>query len=329
MNSLSIILLNNKKTLINTKFLEKNMALISKNFILRLYNELLFNEGILEKIKSECLYYRFKYPYNFLKSKKDYLVYLCPNDCYIDDPRFKNLLLGDDKNAYGKYIPPLRNDFIKKADESKSCFEKWISNDKEYGYFHLDLLREFLFYRFCVHFSQFSNMMRLKQKDIENYKEKVKKLFLWDYFIELHPAFRFISFFAESFQIIYNWAIKYPNLLNKLPNLQRIKKQDSKFEDYSLFNRIKKIFPLLITNKFVIFTKICTEKEINIIRKNPLKINWFSAIMEEFKQKNYTYKTNSEEDSLYKTMNLSFPKAVSFFFEDLYINTIIQNLLIK
>lgn len=51
--------------------------------------------------------------------------------------------------------------------------------------------------------------------------------------------------------------------------------------------------------------------------------------MEEFKQKNYTYKTNSEEDSLYKTMNLSFPKAVSFFFEDLYLNKRIRNQLNK
>ncbi len=315
--------------LINTKFFEKIMTLISKNFILKLYHELLFNEGILDSVNSECLYYRFKYPYNFLKSKKDYLVYLCPNDCSIDDPRFKNLLLGDEKNTFGKYLPPNRDDFIKKADKSKSYFEKWITNDKEYGYFHLDLLREFLFYRFCVHFSQFSKMMRLNKEEIKKYKKKVKRLFLWDYFIELHPAFRFISFFTESFQIIYNWALKYPNLLNNLPRLQGIKKQDSKFEDYSLFNRVEKIFPLLITNKFIIFTKICTEKEINKFNNIPLKICWFSTIMEELKQKNYTYKTNSEEDSLYKTMNLSFPKAVSFFFEDLYLNKRIRNQLNK
>lgn len=41
-----------------------NMVLISKNLILRLYYELLFNEGTLDNAKSECLYYRFKYPYN-------------------------------------------------------------------------------------------------------------------------------------------------------------------------------------------------------------------------------------------------------------------------
>lgn len=87
--------------------------------------------------------------------------------------------------------------------------------------------------------------MRLKKKEIEGYKEKVKKLFLWDFFIELCPAFCFISFFAESFQIIYNWAKNHPNQFNKLPKLQGIKRQDSKFEDYSLFARSKKIFPLL------------------------------------------------------------------------------------
>lgn len=73
---------------------------------------------------------------------------------------------------------------------------------------------------------------------------------------------------------------------------------------------------------------MCTEKEIDIIKKDPLKIKWFSKIKEEFRLKKYIYKTNSENDSLYHTMNLSFPKAVSFFFEDSHINSIIQNQLI-
>jgi len=237
--------------------------------------------------------------------------------------------LGDEKNIFGKYPPPYKDDFIKKADNSKFYFEKMITHNKEYGDLHLDLLREFLFYRFCVHFSQFSNMMRLNKKDIENYKKKVKKLFLWDYFIELRPAFRFISFFAESFHIIYNWVVKYPNLINYLLKLKGIKRQDSKFDNFSMFKRVEYIFPLLITDKFIIFTKICEKKEMNKFKNNPLKINWFSAIKKELKQKNYDYRTNSEEDLLYKTINLNFPKAVSFIFEDLYLNKRIQNQLIK
>lgn len=279
-----------------------------RDYVYSLYRSIFYQKGKLISDEGHLLKFEFTYPFPDNKNNfKTFRLHLPYKEARVSDLEERNLLIYFDDTKYKKYIR-YKTPKIKKEQEfaiyrlKKAILKGMIEDDLRLLSY---LIFDWLFLRFCLVITEITGEIRFGKRNLNQFRRE-QGTFFYAPFLWAIPYY-IMKFFQYSSHILLNLYEEYSSFgdiitqnhkiqyLNKIPGMNLWEREKSVFP---LYTKRDERYLILIGKRLskseINSLKDCItrkhvniSKDLNILNKEKIKINWFEILKSEFSNRNY------------------------------------------